>query len=89
MSCSCYCQNVLAPPGNHSYTLGLVKDVRITGGAILWTPPDRRVSGYVVVYYKEGEESRNEKETTEPYLDFTEILDGSYLVEVKYTILIF
>ena len=62
--------------------LGVVKDVHFIGAVCLWTPPDRRVSGYVVVYYKEGEESRNEKETTEPYLDFTEILDGVYFVEV-------
>ena len=56
--------------------------MRFIGGVCLWTAPDRRVSDYVVVYYKEGEESRREKETTEQYLDFTEILDGVYFVEV-------
>ena len=56
--------------------------MRFIGGVCLWTTPDHRVSDYVVVYYKEGEESRREKKTTEQYLDFTEILDGVYFVEV-------
>ena len=57
--------------------------MHISKGVILWTPPDGRVSGYVVVYYKEGEERRDEKETTQPYLDFAETLDGNYLIEVE------
>ena len=57
--------------------------MRVSNGVILWTPPDGRVSGYVVVYYKEGEERRDEKETTQPYLDFAETLDGNYLIEVE------
>lgn len=57
--------------------------MQINGKVILWKPPGGRVSGYVVVYYKEGEESMNEKETTEPYFDLTKIPDGNYFIEVE------
>lgn len=61
----------------------MVENVHINGKVILWKPPDGRVSGYVVVYYKEGEESRNDEDTTEPYFDLTKIPDGKYFIEVE------